>query len=213
MSTIVIFGGTGYAGGSIAREAVARGHAVTSYSRREPSSPADGVTYRTGSLTDPDVLAEATRGVDEIVVATHAADVDGKTLVDLVPALIDAATGAAARLSFVGGAGSSLLPDGTRVVDGPDFREEWKPEALGQAEVLDALRAAPESLRWFYVSPATQFGSWTNFPATGAYRTGGDHVVAQDDGTSRISGADFATAYLDEIEQSKHPRQRFTVGH
>lgn len=213
MSNIVIFGGTGYAGGAIAREAAARGHQVTSYSRHLPASPLEGVTYRTGSLTDPVVLTEATQGVDEIVVATHGADVDGKKLVELVPSLIDAATGTGARLSFVGGAGTSLLPDGTRLVDGPDFHEDWKPEALSHAEVLEAMRAAPERLTWFYVSPAALFGAWTDFPTTGAYRTGGDHLVVQDDGTSQISGSDFATAYLDEIEQSNHPRQRFTVGH
>ena len=213
MSTIVIFGGTGYAGSAIAREAVGRGHEVTSYARHPSSSPVDGVAYRIGSLADPAVVAEATQGVDEIVVATHGADVDGRKLVELVPGLVDAAIGSGARVSFVGGAGTSLLPDGTRLVDGPDFREEWKPEALIHAEVLEALRAAPESLRWFYVRPAAVFGSWTDLPTAGAYRTGGDHLVTREDGTSQISGTDFATAYVDEIEQSRHPRQRFTVGH
>jgi putative NADH-flavin reductase len=172
----------------------------------------DGVTYRTGSLADPAVLAGATQDADEIVVATHGADVDGRKLVDLLPGLVEAATGTGARLSFVGGAGTSLRADGTRLVDGPGFRDEWKPEALSHAEVLEALRAQPEPLRWFYVSPAEQFGAWTDFPVTGAYRTGGDHLVVQDDGTSGISAADLAAAYLDEIEQSRHPRQRFTVG-
>lgn len=213
MTNIVIFGGTGYAGGNIAREATARGHQVTSYSRNEPAAPLDGVTYRTGSVADPDVVTAATQGVDEIVVATHGADVDGKKLVDLVPGLIDAATATGARLSFVGGAGSALLPDGTRVVDGADFQEQWKPEALSHAEVLEALRAAPEALSWFYVSPAAVFGSWTDLPTTGTYRTGGDDLVVAADGSSQISGADFATAYVDEIERSAHPRQRFTVGH
>ncbi|MGR7026777.1 NAD(P)-dependent oxidoreductase [Geodermatophilus sp. URMC 62] len=213
MAKIVIFGGTGYAGGSIAREAVTRGHQVTSYSRHLPSAPVDGVTYRTGSLADPSLVAEASRGVDEIVVATRGADVDGRTLVELVPSLIDAALDSGARLSFVGGVGSSLLPDGTRLVDTPDFHDEWKGEALAHAEVLEAMRTAPEALTWFYVSPAALFGSWTDFPTTGAYRTGGDHLVVQGDGTSQISGTDFAMAYVDEIEQSKHPRQRFTVGH
>ena len=212
MSNIVIFGGTGYAGSAIAREAVARGHQVTSFSRHSPSAPIDGVTYRTGSLADPAVAADAARGADEIVVATHGADVDGQKLVARVPALIDTANASGARLSFVGGAGSSLLPDGTRVVDAPDFHQDWKPEALAHAEVLEALRAAPEPLKWFYVSPAALFGAWTDLPTTGGYRTGGDELVVQDDGTSQISGADFATAYVDEIERSAHPRRRFTVG-
>jgi putative NADH-flavin reductase len=213
MSKVVIFGGTGYAGSHIAREAIARGHQVTSYSRNPPASQVEGITYHTGSIADPAVLAAAVPGADEIVVATHGSDVDGKKLVELVPALIDAVNAEGARLSFVGGAGSSLLPDGTRLVDTPDFHEEWKAEALSHADVLAALRAAPEPLKWFYVSPAALFGSWSSFPTTGAYRIGGDHLVVKEDGSSQISGADFATAYVDEIEKSNHPRQRFTVGH
>ena len=212
MSTIIIFGGTGFAGSHIAREAVARGHQVTSYSRHEPESPIDGVAYRVGSIADPETLAEAAKAADELVVATHGADVDGKKLVEYVPSLIDAANAGGARLSFVGGAGSSLLPDGTRLIDSPDFKDEWKPEASSHGEVLAALRAAPEPLKWFYVSPAAVFGAWTQLPATGSYRSGTDELISAQDGSSKISGADFATAYIDEIEQNKHPRQRFTVG-
>ena len=56
MSHVVIVGGTGYAGSHIAAEAVSRGHHVTSYSRHLPQTPIDGVDYRTGSITDPEVI-------------------------------------------------------------------------------------------------------------------------------------------------------------
>ena len=210
----MIFGGTGYSGGNIAAEATRRGHTVISYSRHLPEQPLDGVTYKTGSLADPAVLAEAAKGVDEIVVAVHGADVDGHRLVELVPALVDAALANDARLSFVGGAGSSYVGEGgPRLVDTPDFHEEWKPEALAHAEVLAALQAQPEPLRWFYVSPAALYGSYAPGETLGTYRTGGDLLVTKDDGSSEISGTDFALAYVDEIERSAHPRQRFTVGH
>ena len=118
------------------------------------------------------------------------------------------------RLSFVGGAGSSLVAaGGPRLVDTPDFHEEWKAEALAHAAVLDALRETPAELRWFYVSPAALFGSFAPGEATGSYRTGGDLLVTKEDGSSEISGADFALAYVDEIEQGRHPRQRFTTGY
>jgi putative NADH-flavin reductase len=38
-------------------------------------------------------------------------------------------------------------------------------------------------------------------------------VVTDDDGESYISGADFAVAVLDEIENPKHTGERFTVGY
>jgi uncharacterized protein len=213
MTRISIVGGTGYAGGHIAREAAARGHEVTSWSRHEPTEPIDGVTYRTGSLADPDVVAEAARA-DHLVVAVHGADVDGRPLSALTPGLIDAAIAQGTRLSFVGGAGSSLVAEGgPRLVDTPEFHEEWKPEALSHADVLAELRAAPAELQWFYVSPAALFGSFAPGEATGEYRTGGDVLVTKEDGSSEISGADFAKAYVDEIERVAHPNQRFTVGH
>jgi uncharacterized protein len=212
---IVIFGGTGYAGGHIAREAVRRGHSVTSYSRGgTPAEPVEGVTYRTGSLTDAHELGHAAEGADDLVVAVHGADVGGRPLGDVLPQLVAAALAHDARLSFVGGAGSSLVAEGgPRLVDTPEFHDEWKPEALAHAEVLEALRRAPAELDWFYVSPAALFGSFAPGEATGSYRTGGDVLVTKEDGSSEISGADFALAYVDEIERRAHVRQRFTTGH
>lgn len=214
MTNIVIFGGTGYAGSHIAREAVARGHRVTSYSRHVPARPVEGVSYRVGSVADPEVVRAAADEADELVVAVHGADAGGVPLVRLVPRLARAALAGDARLSFVGGAGSTLVaPGGPRLVDTPEFREEWKPEALAHAEVLAALQTQPEPLRWFYVSPAAVFGSFAPGEDTGVYRTGGDLLVTKDDGGSEISGTDFARAYVDEIDRSEHPRRRFTVGH
>ena len=214
MSTIVIFGGTGYAGGNIAREAVSRGHQVISYSRTAPAEQAEGVEYRTGSLTDDTVLAQAAADADDLVVATPGADVGGSPLVDRVERLASAAIEHGARLSFVGGAGSlHVAKGGPRLIDTPDFHEDWKPEALSHAKVLDALREGPSELNWFYVSPAALFGSFAPGETTGSYRLGGDELVTDAEGNSEISGTDFAKAYVDEIEQGKHPRQRFTVAH
>ena len=215
MSTIVIFGGTGYAGGNIAREAASRGHQVISYSRTAPAEQAEGVEYRTGSLTDDAVLAQAATDADDLVVATHGADVGGSPLVDHVDRLTAAAIEHGARLSFVGGAGSlHVAKGGPRLVDTPDFHDDWKPEALSHAKVLDALRSdAPDELDWFYVSPAALFGSFAPGETTGSYRLGGDELVTDAEGNSEISGTDFALAFVDEIEQGKHRRQRFTVAH
>lgn len=214
-TTIAIFGGTGYAGGHIAAEAARRGHQVISYSRGgAPAQPVEGVSYRVGSLTDTATLDQAATDADVVVIAVHGADVDGVPLVSLVPSITSAVLAQGDRLGVVGGAGSSLVtPTGPRLVDTPDFQDQWKPEALSHAEVLDALRNSPESLDWFYVSPAALFGSFAPGEATGAYRTGSDVLVTKEDGSSEISGADFALAFVDEIEQHNHARQRFTTGH
>jgi uncharacterized protein len=214
MSHVVIVGGTGYAGSHIAAEALGRGHRVTSYSRHLPQAPLDRVDYRIGSITEPEVLAEAASDADDLVLAIHHSDLAGAPAVDHLPALIQAAIEHDARLSFVGGAASSYLGEGgPRLIDSPDFNEEWKPEASAGLATLLALQESPAELRWFFVSPAALFGSYAPGETTGEYRTGGDLLVTKEDGTSEISGTDFATAYVDEIERVAHPNQRFTVGH
>lgn len=212
MTRIAIFGGTGYAGSNIAREALGRGHEVVSYSRHLPHKKIEGVDYRVGSLDDTADVDAAAADADVLVVAVHASAMDGG-MASHVHCMRDAALTHDTRLGFVGGAASSLVADGgPRLLDTSGFREEWKPEATAHAAVLDALRGEPEPLDWFYVSPAALFGA--DFPGetTGAYRTSGDVLVTTDDGSSEISGTDFALAFVDEIERNEHSRQRFTVG-
>ena len=66
MTRITVLGGTGYTGGNIVREAVARGHEVTSISRTLPEDQIDGVTYRTGDALDADTLELAMQTLDEL---------------------------------------------------------------------------------------------------------------------------------------------------
>lgn len=212
---IAIFGGTGFAGSNIARVAAERGHHVVSYSRNgAPENPLPGVTYEKGSLTDTDLVRRVAADADDVVIAVHGQDVDGQPLVDLVPALTDAAIAGGARLAVVGGAGSALVSEGgPRLVDTPEFQDAWKPEALSHAKVLEALRAAPADLDWVYLSPAALFGAFAPGEATGKYRLGGDVLVTDENGNSEISGADYALAFVDELEKQKHRRQRITTGH
>jgi len=83
----------------------------------------------------------------------------------------------------------------------------------GQADVLAALRETAADVDWFYLSPAASFGSAAPGEATGRYRIGGDVLLTDADGNSNISGADYATAFVDEIEKPAHRRQRFSVAY
>ena len=131
-----------------------------------------------------------------------------------LPQLVEAARDGNARLAFVGGAGSTLVAEGgPRLVDTDGFPEEYKPEALAHGEVLDALRADDSGLQWFYVSPAAGFGAWAAGEATGSYRTSADVLLADAEGNSAISGADFAKAFIDEIEDPQFENQRFHVAY
>lgn len=47
----------------------------------------------------------------------------------------------------------------------------------------------------------------------GTYRTGLERPVFNEEGRSIISVEDMAIAIVDELENPKHVRQRFTVGY
>ncbi len=118
------------------------------------------------------------------------------------------------RIGVVGGAGGSLIaPGGERLIDQPSFTEEYKPEALEAIGILEDLQADDRGHDWFYIHPAGGFGAWAAGERTGSYRDGGDVLVTDEKGDSYISGPDFAVAVVDEIENPKHSRERFTVGY
>lgn len=214
MARITIIGGTGYAGALIVAEAASRGHEVTSISRALPDEKIDGVTYVEGSVTDADVRARAVQDADVVYSAiSPRGDMEGRTRQALAD-LAGAAQQAGVRLGITGGAGSLLVAEGgPRLSDTDDFPDAFKTEAAEMAAVLDDLRASDASLDWFYVSPAAGFGAFAPGEKTGTFRVGGDVLLADADGNSFISGADFATAVVDEIEQPTHRRTRFSVAY
>jgi uncharacterized protein len=209
MASIVIFGGTGFAGSAIGTEAVRRGHSVIAVSPSD-NRPPDGVAKRQGSIHDADLVEDLVAGTDVVIVAVRASAGVG----DALPSLAAAAARHGTRLGVVGGAGSlHVSEDGPRIVDLPEFPEAYKGEALAHADVLAALRTSSGDLDWFYVSPAGTFGAHTPGEATGQYRIGDEVLLTDSDGNSFISGADYAQAFVDEIEQPAHRRKRFTVAY
>jgi uncharacterized protein len=196
---LIVFGATGLLGSRIAAEAEARGHEVTRASR------ATGV-----DATDPGSVAAAAAGHDA---ALSAVTQHGRpqVLVDVARALLEGLDRAGVqRLVVAGGAGSLEVAPGVRLMDTPDFHEEWKPEAQAQADALDAYRAAETDVAWSYVSPGALLEPGER---TGAYRTGGDELIADEQGRSRITMEDLAIAMLDEAQEQRHPRARFTAAH
>lgn len=212
MATIVVFGGTGYTGGGIVREAATRGHHVTSVSRSQPEEPVQGVRYEVGSVED--VAPRVIPGAD-VVVATLSprGDMAGR-LVDVYGGLARLSARAGARYVQVGGFSSLRpMPDLPRFVEG-EIPEEYRSEALeGEATRVLLTEQAPQELDWLFVSPAAGYGSFAPGEATGAYRVGGEIALFDADGESNISGADFALAIVDEIEDPRHRREHISIAY
>lgn len=214
MTRVTVIGGNGYAGRNIVRAGVAKGIDVTSFGRGEAAEQIAGASYARGSLTEAADRARMLDGADVVIVAVSPrGDMQGRVR----PAIAQLATeaeSAGVRLGVVGGAGSLLQrKGGDLVMDGPGFPDEVKPEAAEMGGVLEDLRATPDALDWFLVSPAGSFGEWAAGDFRGEYRVGGDVLLTDADGNSEISGADFGAAVVDEIEAPAHRRARFTVAY
>lgn len=219
MTTIAIFGGTGYAGSAIRDEALKRGHRVVSITRNLPAGApaAPGLEFRQGSVHDAALVDQVAAEADVIVVSIRfstGGSGEGVKLADALPTLTAAAAAHGTRLGVVGGAASLLVSgEGPRLIDTPEFPEQFKGEAGNAAEALQVLRADTTGADWFFVSPAAAFGSYNPGQPTGKYRVGGDILLTDESGKSEISGADFALAFVDELENPVHHRTRFTVAY
>lgn len=214
MAIITVFGATGYAGGHITDEALRRGHEVIAVNRTGSAEARPGVTPLAGSVDDEVLLRDLAAKSDVLVLAVHGSADGEPFLKPLVPALLEAAAEGGSRIGVVGGAGSLHVAEGgPRLVDTPDFPDAYKPEALAHAGVLDTLRAADTDADWFYVSPAAEFGAWAPGERTGSFRLGRDVLLTDAAGKSSISGADYAIAFVDEIDTPAHRRARLTVAY
>lgn len=213
---VTVVGGTGYAGSAIVKEAVSRGHEVTSFSRNVPKGEdrVAGVRYETGSMLDEEARQRAISGSNVVVSAlSPRGELDGRIVeVDLALAALAGEQGV--RLGVVGGFSSLRTEEGgPRMAETDQLPPEFASEAKQMNEVLVRLEASPGAVDWFFVAPAMQFGAYVPGERRGTYRTGKDVAFYDADGVSAISGADFAIAILDEIEKPAHSRTQFSVAY
>jgi uncharacterized protein len=208
---VVVFGAGGALGARISEELVRRGHSVLRVVRRR--APPAATPHRPGAIvadvTDPRSVAAAVKGADAVVSAV------GPGPGEDVGVLLAAAHGLLAglraakvnRLVVVGGAGSLEVARGLRLSETADFPAAWKPVADAHRAALEIYRAEP-GLEWTVVSPAALIAPGER---SGHYRAGGDQLLIDARGESRITAEDYAVAVADEVETPRHLRRRFCV--
>jgi uncharacterized protein len=204
---IIVFGANGRQGSRVVTEALDRGHQVTAAVRS--ADRAGNVDQRAeievADALDPERVAEVSAGHDAALNATR------ERHADVARALLDGlARAGVRRLVIVGGASTLEVEPGIRLLDTPEFLDEWRPEAESGAESLEVYRAADSAVEWTYASPGALLAPGER---RGTYRTGGEQLLVADDGSSSISMEDFAIALLDELERPRHPNQRFTAAY
>jgi len=216
---ITVFGATGAVGSRVVQEALSRHHDVTAVGRNldrlttlaQRLGEVGGLRVLRGDASDAGDVARLGWGREVVISATRPVPGREDELAIAAKGLVSGLAGSGVRLLVVGGAASLTLPGdpGTTVVDGPGFPVELRPIALACNEQLEVIRASTD-LEWTYLSPPALLEPGVR---TGTYRLGRDELLTSADGTSSISMEDFAIALLDEAEQPRHPRARFTVGY
>jgi uncharacterized protein len=200
---IALIGASGQAGSRILAELLNRGHEVTAIVRHPEKVPQrEGVLVQRGDVLDRPILVKLLKGHDAVVSSVKFKDSDPPLLIEAVR------EAGVSRYIVVGGAGSLGIAPGVREVDGPDFPPHVRPEALKGALFLDQLRAS--DLDWTFISPSRIFFAGER---TGKFRLGTDQLLFDAQGKSSISFEDYAVALVDELEEPRHVRRRFTVGY
>lgn len=201
---IALIGATGNVGAAILGELVRRGrYEVTAIVRHPEKVPAlKGVTAQKGDVFDRDGLASLLKGHDAVISSVHFVASDPEILLASVRA------SGVKRYLVVGGAGSLEIAPGVTLVSSPEFPAEYKAEATKGGEFLELLRRQ-DDVNWTFLSPSALF---FDGPRTGQFRLGKDQLLSSENGSS-ISFADYAIAFVDELERPAHVRQRFTVGY
>jgi putative NADH-flavin reductase len=210
---IALIGASGFIGSALRKEALARGHSVTALvSRPDKLEAAPRLKAAKVDVTDPAALADALAGHDVVLSAFsgHAqADVLAYYLKGIRSIVSATRKAGIRRLLLVGGAGSLEVAPGKQLLDTPNFPEMYKPTAEGARQALQLLREERE-LEWTMLSPSAVIAPGER---TGKFRLGGDQLLADAQGNSKISVEDYAMAFIDELEKPAHSRKRFTVGY
>jgi putative NADH-flavin reductase/pimeloyl-ACP methyl ester carboxylesterase len=195
---IAVIGATGNLGSAVVAEASSRGHRVTALNRS------------TLDVTDSVSIKDAVSGHDAVVVAVKGPD---RVVPRSVHALLDAMPAAGVnRLIFLGGGGSLEYAPGQQFVDSRDFPPQYLETARDQAEALAILRRADTTVEWSYASPPPVY--LTPGERTGTYRSEArDTPITNENGESRITVGDYASAVVDALESGTFVRQRFTTAY
>ena len=211
---VVIIGASGKIGAPILNEALMRGHKVTAIVRHP-----EKITVRNPLLNvvKADILKdkvdEIVKGHDAVISAYNPGWSDPDIYNDQIKGYKAIISGVKRsgikRLLVVGGAGTLEVAPGVQLLDTANFPENIKGGVLATRETLNMLREEKE-LEWTFLSPPASIDPGER---TGHYRVGKDQLLKNKEGESKISTQDYAIAMLEELENPKHIRERFTVAY
>lgn len=214
---IALIGASGFVGSALLKEAVGRGYQVTAIARHPENILAHpGVTARKADVFDTSQLASVLKGHDVVIGSYNPGWTNPNIYSDTLKAyasIQEAVRESGVRRFFViGGAGSLEIALGAQWVDNPKFPNEYRDGARGLRDYLNVLRKE-DKLDWTFFSPAIEMHQGIKTGRTGKYRLGTDQPVYDTNNRSILSVEDLSIAVIDELENKKFIRKRFTAAY
>ena len=204
---ILVIGANGKAGHRIVEKALKAGHQVTGVVRREgaiegiPTIVKDALQLTKQELTQFDVVINATSAFKPDTYHLPA---------DLTLLLVKALANTNTRLIAIGGAGSLYVDEDHTVQlnDTPEFPPEFLVRSKTHGKSADILRKF-SNVDWTMFTPPPILDP--EGPESNDYVLGNENVILNKEGNPYISYATFAQILVDEINNHKFGRQRFTA--
>ena len=204
---ILVIGANGKAGHRIVEKALKAGHQVTGLVRHEgaiegiPTIVKDALQLKKQELTQFDVVVNATSAFTPDTYHLPA---------DLTLLLVKALANTNTRLIAIGGAGSLYVDEDHTVQlnDTPEFPKEFLARSKTHGKSDDILRKF-SNVDWTMFTPPPILDA--EGPESDDYVLGNENVILNKEGKPYISYATFAQILVDEINNHKFSRQRFTA--
>lgn len=214
---VALIGATGFVGTAVLHELVNRSHQVSAIVRHpEKVAQSENIRPVKANVLNENEVANAVKGHDAVISAFNPGWTNPNIYEDFLKGAqaIQAGVKQAGvkRLLAIGGAGSLYVAPDTQLIDTPHFPAEYKLGASAARDYLNIIKQE-QDLDWTFLSPAIEMHQGTSGQRKGTYRIGLENPVYDENNRSIISVEDMAIAIVDEIEQPKHIRQRFTVAY
>jgi putative NADH-flavin reductase len=215
---VALIGATGFVGTALLKELTDRGHEVIAIARHPEKLAIKSPLIHPvqADVMDPAQVTNAVKGSDAVVSAYNSGWTNPRIYEDFMEASAAIQQGVKAsgvkRLIVIGGAGSLEIKPGLQLIDTPQFPAEYKRGAGAARDYLNDLRTEKD-LEWTFFSPAILMNHDTSGVRKGHYRLGLDNPVFDAEGKSVLSVEDLALVIVDELEQPRHIRRRFTAAY
>ena len=217
MKKIAVIGATGFVGTQVVKELANRGYSVNALARNTSKiEESENVKAVTADIYNTAELSEILKGNDAVISAFNPGWTNPNIFEDFLKGAesIEKAVeeSGVKRFITVGGAGSLYIAENLQLIDTPEFPAEIKPGAEAARQYLEMIKKN-ENLDWTFFSPAIEMHQGTAGVRKGTYRTALENPVFDEEGRSVLSVEDVAVALVDELENGKFVKQRFTAAY